>query len=124
MDLVDIIDWRSHETKTIEITQTFLHAPQPIEVREFVPVEGDMLEEQWTDGAVMKRHRTPPYALADMKKTAQTMRFFLDRSIIAYVKGAIGHLDPLLWSTYQMAIVHSQEAQVSLESNILLVFDR
>ena len=124
MDLVDITGWRSHETKTIEVTQTFLYAPYPIEVREFIPLEGDMLEEKWTDGAVMKSHRIPPYALADMEKTAQTMRSFLDRSIITYVKGTIGNLDALLRTTYQMAIVYSQEAPVSRVSNLLLAFHR
>ena len=123
MDLVDITDWRSHEIKTIEVTQMFLHAPYSIEVREFMPLEGDMLEEKWTDGDVTKSHRIPPYALADMEKTAQTMRCFLDRSTITYVKGTVGNLDTLLWSTYQMALVYSKEAPVSRESNPLLAFD-
>ena len=123
MDLVDITDWRSHEIKTIEVTQMFLHAPYFIEVREFIPLEGDMLEEKWTDGGVMKSHRIPPYALADMKKTAQTMRCFLGRSTVTYVKGTVGNSDAFLWTTYQMAIVYSQQAPVSRELNPLLVFD-
>ena len=123
MDLVDITDWRSEEIKTIEVTQIFLHAPYSIEVREFIPLEGDMLEEKWTDGDVTKSHRIPPYTLADMKKTAQAMRCFLDRSIISYVKGTVGSLDDLLLSTYQMAIVYSLKAPVSCESDFLLAFD-
>lgn len=123
MDLVDITHWRSYEIKTIEVTQIFLHAPYSIEVREFIPLEGDMLEEKWTDGDVTKSHRIPPYALADMKKTAQTMRSFLDKNIITYVKGTTGSLDLLLWNTYQMAIVYSQEAPVCREPNSQLAFD-
>ena len=65
----------------------FLHTPYSLEVREFILLEGDMREEKRTDDAVMKSHRIPPYALAGMKKPAQTMRYFLDRSTITYGKG-------------------------------------
>ena len=123
MNLVDITDWRSQKIEAIKVTQMFLHAPYFIAVREFIPLEGDVLEEKWTDGDVTKSHRTPPYALADMQKTAQTMRCFLDRSIIPYIEGTIGNMDALLRSTYQMAIVYAREAPVSPESNSLLAFD-
>ena len=123
MDLVDITDWRSHKIEIIEVTQMFLHALYFIAVREFIPLEGDVLEERWTDGDVTKSHPISPYALADMKETAQTMRCFLDSNLITYIEGTIGNMDALLRSTYQMAIVYSQEAPVSRESDALLAFD-
>ena len=114
MKLVDITDWASDEIRTIEVTQTFLHAPLKLEVKKFVPVEGDLITEVWTDeNGVVKTHDIPPYALADMEKTAGTIEKFVDDNMITYIFGAIGLLDTLLWDTYIMAFKHSQNARVS-----------
>lgn len=66
MELIDITKWASEETKTIVISQIFLDAPYQVRVKEFAPVRGDMLEEQWNSGSVVKSHKIPRYALDDM----------------------------------------------------------
>ena len=107
MDPEDITEWASTEIKIIEVTQGFS------EVREFIPVEGDLLEESWNSGGIVKRHKCPPYAVANVEKAAQDLRQFIDDNISAYIIGAVGQSDILLWSTYYMAFKQSKEAPVS-----------
>ncbi|CAI4215288.1 unnamed protein product [Parascedosporium putredinis] len=54
MDLVDIQAWASSEEKFIEVSQTFVNAPYQLRVRQFIPQEGDNLEEEWFDGETMR----------------------------------------------------------------------
>lgn len=115
MDLVDIDLWASDEIRKIEISPVFVNAPFELEVRRFVPFEGDMLQEKWTDeNRNIKTHDIPPYAIASMEATAQAFQSYVDRNISTYLVGAIGNLDVLLWTTYTTAFQHSSEAAVSL----------
>ncbi|KAF8846805.1 hypothetical protein BDZ45DRAFT_608397 [Acephala macrosclerotiorum] len=118
MELIDITTWASEETKTIVISQIFLDAPYQVKVKEFVPVEGDMLEEQWNSGSVVKSHKIPRYALADMEETAQMLQDFIDKSVAKYILGALAPRnsgkteDELLYYTYMAAFKHIHEAKV------------
>ena len=113
MDLVDIADWTSDEVRTIEVTQVFLHAPLKLEVKKFVPVEGDLITEVWTDSTgVVRTHMIPPYALVDMEKTARTIEQFVDANIGTYINAAVGNLDSLIWDTYRMAFMQLGAAKV------------
>ncbi|KAI0115733.1 hypothetical protein GGR51DRAFT_546078 [Nemania sp. FL0031] len=102
MDLVDITTWSSEETKTIVISQIFLDAPYAVEVKEFEPVEGDMLEERWTSGSLVKSHRIPRYALSDMKKTALMLERFIDANIVTYIIGATTDERQLLQDAFRL----------------------
>jgi hypothetical protein len=115
MEIKEITEWTSSEIKTIRVTQGFGGAWYELEVREFKPVDGDVLDKVWNDKGVVKSHKIPPYGLANMKKAACTLRKFVDECIGAYIKGIIGHSDDLLWNTYLMAFKQSVEARVSHE---------
>ncbi|KAK5449838.1 hypothetical protein LTS15_008410 [Exophiala xenobiotica] len=101
MDIVDITTWRSREVKTIQISQIFLDAPYSVEVREFEPVDGDMLEEKWMSGSEVKIHSIPRYALANMGKTAEMLVQYINNNVARYINGVFlkntGH--SLLWHT-------------------------
>ena len=113
MDPQDITEWASSEIKIIEVTQGFSRVRERIEVREFIPVEGDSLEEVWNSGGVLKRHKCPNYAVANVEKAGQDLRQFIDDNVVEYIIGAVGQSDTLLWRTYVMAFKQSQEAPVS-----------
>lgn len=114
MDLVDIEDWASTETRKIRLSQINLDAPYEVEVRKFVPVEGDMVEEKWISNGVVKAHRIPCYALADMKESAVVLQAFIQQSIGAYITGTVGQSDELIWQTYVFAFRHLCKAKVCL----------
>lgn len=113
MDLVDIDTWASPKIRTIKASQVSPHAPYEIQVREFVPAEGDTMEEVWTTRrSVLKRHRIPPFAICDLKKTAAVLEAYIDRHICTYVNGVVYDLDTLLWTTYRFAFGHMGRAKV------------
>jgi len=118
MDLVDITEWASEEIKTIELTQVFLHAPFQLEVRQFVPKEGDMLSELWQDGEMTHTHPIPPYAMVSLRKTTDMYREFIDRNIGTYIYGAVHPLDDFFFRTYVQAFKHRLETKVSLLSTM------
>lgn len=113
MDLVDITGWASGEIKKVYISQIYLDAPHVAYVREFIPIEGDMLEEQWINSAgVPVSHPVPRYALADIRQAADIMKDFIDANIGMYILGTVGKLDPLLWGTYYFAFCYQPNAKV------------
>ncbi|KAI0139132.1 hypothetical protein F4776DRAFT_654250 [Hypoxylon sp. NC0597] len=119
MDIVDIQDWASDEVKTIYISQAFLDAPYPVEVREFIPREGDLVEEKWITDGKERTHRVPEYALANMEKHAEDLQAFIDKNVGTYIVGAIGTADEFLWKTFCMAFRQVKEAETAQERRLL-----
>ncbi|KAK5449278.1 hypothetical protein LTS15_008820 [Exophiala xenobiotica] len=113
MEMIDIDLWQSPETKTITITQDFGGTSYDLQVREFVPLPGDLLEEVWTDNGIIKTHKIPPYAIADMEAAAKAIQGFVDRSMYAYIAKTAKE-DSLLWDTYLMAFRQLGSANVSI----------
>lgn len=115
MDLVDIKEWASPEVRKIRLCHVYLggKAPYEVEVKRFVPVAGDMLEERWTSNGVVKVHPIPQYALSNMNEAAQVLLRFIEKSVVAYVLGTVGQMDLLVWQTYLFAFKHTNNAKVS-----------
>ncbi|OTB14989.1 hypothetical protein K445DRAFT_61587 [Daldinia sp. EC12] len=121
MNIVDIDGWASDEIKTIVISQIFLDAPWTVKVREFVPVEGDLLEEKWESNGVIRTHPIPKYGLADMNQVAEMMQDWTDQNVFKYIEGSVSKLDDLFWETYMMAFRHPQKAKTEEEK--VLIWD-
>lgn len=113
MDIIEISDWASDEIKTVDISQIYLDAPWTVQVREFVPVEGDLLEERWTSHGTTISHRIPRYGLADMNKTANMMQWWIDQNVYNYIVGTLKGTDAFFWDTYLAAFRHPTKAKVS-----------
>ncbi|KAI1204113.1 uncharacterized protein F4807DRAFT_448916 [Annulohypoxylon truncatum] len=120
MDIVDIQDWASDEVKTIHVSQAFLNAPYTIEVREFIPQEGDLIEEKWTVDGEIKRHQVPRYALVNMEKHAEDLLSFINKNVGLYIIGAVDKEDDLIWQTYYTAFKHANGAKTVEERVVLL----
>ncbi|KKK23873.1 hypothetical protein AOCH_002910, partial [Aspergillus ochraceoroseus] len=119
MDIVNITDWGSTETKTITLSQIYLDAPYTVSVRQFVPVEGDMLEFKWMSGSVVRHHRVPAYALADMEEAAKTLVDFTSYYIPHYILQTVGRLDLLIWGTYYFAFHYQKKAKTPREQKLI-----
>lgn len=113
MDLVDIATWTSTEIKEVTISQIFLDAPFKLMVREFSPVEGDMLEEVWKSGDVTVVYKLPRFAIVEMEEAAGTIGSFIDRNIGQYITAVVHGAENLLWCTYFMAFKQISNAHVS-----------
>jgi hypothetical protein len=111
MDIQNITHWASPEIKTIELSQS-CGSTYKVEVREFIPVEEDMLDVLWSDEGVLKTYRLPPYALVNIDKAAQARKQFIFDHVGSYFNAVIKKTEPLLWNTYVMAFQHSKKALV------------
>lgn len=121
MDIVNIpeTDWASSEIRTVEVSPNHVFAPFKFRVREFIPVEGDLLEEQWTTPHGKQTIALPRYAVADMHEAANDMKEYIERNISNYIAVTVGHLDQLLWETYTHAFRHIGTAKTPEERALL-----
>ncbi|KAL8847887.1 MAG: hypothetical protein Q9221_007098 [Calogaya cf. arnoldii] len=110
MEIQDITDWASENRKLIELSHGFGNAKYKLQLREFVPTDGDTLFEAWSDGPVLKKHFIPPFAIEDMNVTAKEIGRYVDSSIVECAIKIVGDADSLIWDTYQMAIKHMLQA--------------
>lgn len=121
MEMQDITDWASESRKTIELSHGFGNAKYKLQLREFVPTDGDTLFEAWSDGPVLKKHFIPPFVIEDMNVTAGEIGRYVDSSIVECTIKVVGDADSLIWDTYQMAIKYMLQAPVRLISFHLLL---
>ncbi|KAI9367609.1 hypothetical protein BJX61DRAFT_527621 [Aspergillus egyptiacus] len=119
MDLVDITDWASSEIKTITLSQIYVRAPYDVQVRKFMPAEGDMLELTWASGPFIRRQRMPEYALADMESAAKTLQWLTSNYVGQYIRDTVGELDLLIWTTYFFAFRHQAKAKTPREKALI-----
>ncbi|KAL5336518.1 hypothetical protein BJX70DRAFT_280610 [Aspergillus crustosus] len=119
MDLINITDWASPEVKTITVSQIYVKAPYNVQVRKFIPAEGDMLDLTWASGPYVRRHRMPQYALADMEGAAETLQWLTSNYVGRYIKDTVGELDLLVWTTYFFAFRYQAKAKPTRERALI-----
>jgi len=121
MDIVNIpaTGWASSEIRTIVVSPNDISAPFEFQVREFIPVEGDLLEEQWMTAQGKRTIPLPRYAVADMHQTANDMKRYVERNISNFIAKRIGNLDQLLWETYTRAFRHVGDAKTPEERSLM-----
>ena len=110
--MTEITEWATPDLKTIQISLDLCPEPFVVVVRQFVPMEGDILQRKWTDGKTRKFKDVPPYAIQNMEETALR----LSRWIKDNLDAAIGHLlsekEPILRETYSVAKTFAASALV------------
>ena len=113
MEIVEITQWRSQETKTITITQDVGGSSYDLRVREFIPQEGDSLARTWKTNGVRKYYYCAPYAIVNMEQTGIELMRFVDKNIETSIQYYIDDTHKLFWPTYAMACRQSQFAEVN-----------
>ncbi|KAM7223111.1 hypothetical protein V8F06_001667 [Rhypophila decipiens] len=121
MDIVNIPadGWASDQLRTIVISPIQLFAPFQIQVREFIPVDGDLLEEQWMTATGPQKIQLPRYAVADMLEAARELKRYIESNVWNFLNSSVQQLDPLFWETYYMAFRHIGSAQTPGERELL-----
>ncbi|PMD12241.1 hypothetical protein NA56DRAFT_502127 [Hyaloscypha hepaticicola] len=119
MEISDIRDWDSTEIKTIAITQDVGGKFYSLEVRKFIPVEGDALERKWKASGVDQTFKCAPYAIADMTDAGRRLSHFADRTLESTICHYIDETNTLLRSTYHMAYRYSIFAKSERERHLL-----
>jgi len=112
--IVEIQDWEASEIKTVKLTQDVGDAIYKVNVRRFIPVEGDSLERQWITNGEPRSYKCSSYAIVNMKETGQQLMKFVEDHIKTSIRYFIGESDELLRCTYDMALEHSEKAEASI----------
>jgi hypothetical protein len=115
----NITHWASSELKIIQVTQDYGPTALTFTVRQFVPVKGDMLHREWSDGAVTKFVAMPNYAIVDMAAALQVHKDFIVNEGPQFFKSTLDYNDRLLWDTYSTAIWFSNASKSSEEKEVL-----
>ena len=103
--LVDIPTWASSDKKTIQTTEGYGSRTVTLEVREFVPIEGDVLHRHWWAASVKKEVLMPPYALAHVDAATQAYKDYISQSSPDFFKEAArSKMDWHFRDTYNIAI--------------------
>ena len=123
MESADITDWASEDIRTIIVSQVFLKAPYKVRVREFIPREGDILEEIWNHNGRKKRLSIPPYAIASITEAAESIDRMVGENQHLYLDALLprspADLDgDFWWDTYLFAFQYPSKVQVRLTQNL------
>lgn len=112
--LKDVGDWVSPETRVIQLSIGVCPNPMTIEVRKFVPREGDVTYRRWKDGNVSKVAEIEPYALASVKRSARSFSAYLYENAVKGMQASAEDelVDKTVRETYQWAIRHFKSLEV------------
>jgi len=107
MKMIDVVEWESPEIKYIEVSHGFCQDPIRLEVRMFVPKDGDVLDRKWVDGRHRKTKRVKPYAIVDMAKAAREVRRYIYGNVYPCLVTFLKNHDSLVRDTYLLAYKQS-----------------
>ncbi|KEZ43459.1 hypothetical protein SAPIO_CDS4651 [Scedosporium apiospermum] len=120
MEIVEIVDWASDEIRTITLTQDIGDSSYDIQVREFNPVLGDSLDRSWNSASKVHSHPCTPYAIHNMKETADAISKFVDANTETFISHYVDREEELLWNTYWKAYDHIRETRIPEERKLLI----
>jgi hypothetical protein len=119
--LDDIGQWASSEIKTIWVTEGYTKKHVELQVREFIPQEGDRVERSWVTSNGQRRSvRIPPYAIVDMDAAKIAYDGYMKRGIVDCLKQLLGPREKLLWQTYALALKLTGDASLGDKERELL----
>lgn len=103
--LKDITEWASPEIRRIRTTEGFSSVPLELEVRKFVPKEGDVLERHWwTPGRIKKSVSVPAFAISNVNAARKAYDDYINQGGAEFFNGWLKDRDELLVKTYSAAI--------------------
>ncbi|OAA82473.1 hypothetical protein LEL_02018 [Akanthomyces lecanii RCEF 1005] len=124
-ELSDPIDtWASPEIRTIHVSEGYSDSSVELQVRRFVPAEGDKLVRTWDYKGVKKSASIPPFALVDTHKARKAFARHIDACINDTLKNITGSIKgssvKMMTRTYFEAHRLAQKSDIPQEvSNIL-----
>ncbi|KAL7924033.1 hypothetical protein ACQKWADRAFT_35614 [Trichoderma austrokoningii] len=95
--------WASSEIRTVYVSVCYSTERLPLQVRRFVPQEGDKLERTWVHQGTKKSALIPPYALIDVEAGAAAYTTYIRNSMKEMFLTMLGDEDDILYKTYLLA---------------------
>lgn len=110
MKMIDVVDWESPEVKFVEVSHGFCQDPIRLEVRKFVPEDGDVLDRKWVDRGVRKTKRVEPYGIVSMAKAVHEVKRYISENVYPCLITFLGDRDRLVRETYHIAYMQSMQS--------------
>lgn len=107
--MIDVVDWESDEIKSIKVSHGLCQDPIKLEVRKFIPEDGDVLDRKWVDGQTRKTKRVEPYAIVSMSKAAQEVGRYIISNVHSCITTFLEGHDSLVRDTYLLAYERSTQ---------------
>ncbi|KAL8370743.1 hypothetical protein RB595_000883 [Gaeumannomyces hyphopodioides] len=117
----EISSWASDEIKTIRVTEGFTGQSVELQVRQFVPQEGDRLERSWVVDGVRRSVKIPAFALVDMDAARGSYDSYIENGIEECCSKLVNREKKLLWRTYSLAIRMLADSGLAEEEKELLL---
>ncbi|KAJ2907079.1 hypothetical protein MKZ38_008647 [Zalerion maritima] len=117
----DIANWESMDVKVIHVSEGFSRDKWVnLEVRKFIPQEGDKLERSWIINGTKRSVIIPPYAICDTHKAKDEYQRYIDETIVDCFNAVLGPSNRLLQRTYRIALARSLNPAISEKERKLL----
>jgi hypothetical protein len=107
MTMSNVTKWKSPEVKFIQVSHGLCPDTLKLEVRKFVPQEGDVLERKWVHGEVRKTKSVEPYAIENMKRAAQEVKRYISANVRPCLTDFLDTRDKVVRDAYMLAYKQS-----------------
>lgn len=103
--LKNISNWASDQTRTIYAAEGFSAVSMDLEVRQFVPIAGDVLDRHWfLPSGIRMSLAFPNYAIAYMDPARRAYYEYINRFPLESLERWLKHKHKLLVATYTVAV--------------------
>ncbi|KAK3935865.1 hypothetical protein QBC46DRAFT_270825 [Diplogelasinospora grovesii] len=100
--VMDVGDNADNVIRTVVMSQGLSKKPIILQVRRFIPREGDVLNRRYIDNGVPKEERIAPFCLADVEKTAKGFQHYIRENALDGLAEAAKGSDDLVQFTFAM----------------------
>ncbi|KAM4059049.1 hypothetical protein HRG_008080 [Hirsutella rhossiliensis] len=112
--------WASSEVKIVRVSAGFSRRCIELQVRRFIPQEGDKLVRTWDVQGMKKSVAIPPYALIDLEATKSTYSSHIQDIMTDTIQHVLDCPDSLLCRTYFRAVELMRDPSTPADSMKLL----
>ncbi|KJZ78316.1 hypothetical protein HIM_02354 [Hirsutella minnesotensis 3608] len=112
--------WSSSEVKIIRVSAGFSDRCIELQVRKFIPQDGDKLARTWDYNGTKKSVAIPPYALIDLESTKLTYSSHIQDIMTDTIQRTLERPDSLLSRTYFRAVQLIRTSSTPADSTKLL----
>ena len=118
----DIANWADPDTKIIHVSEGYCSKKYvTLEVRRFIPQEGDKLQRSWIGFDGKRRSvEIPPYAICNTKKAKDEYIWYIDNALTECLNSILGPHNELLAMTYHTTLQKLQNPKTSEKEKKLL----
>ncbi|RYP23053.1 hypothetical protein DL765_001308 [Monosporascus sp. GIB2] len=116
----DIAHWASLETRMVMVTEGYTNRPVELQVRQFVPQEGDALARSWVHEGKKKSVDIPPYAIVNLEEAKTAYDEYIKRGIWECCQALLSHKEKILLGTYLAAMKHAADPRTPQKEKELL----